>query len=90
MTVILDETEQLADLDAKVPCECPLPGHGDGCEEEAEFSVVLPCGHCHELLCRPCTDMCVESIEAGCPDCGGPLSCRVCKAVIERLVVRPI
>lgn len=89
MTVTLDDIE-LPDLEKKLACEYDSPDHsGGGCLQEAAVPVVLLCGHCHELLRGPCTQMYVEGIESGCPDCGGPLSCRVCEAAVDRLVVRP-
>lgn len=69
---------------------CLLTTGEGGCDGEAWFSVVFPCGHFHELLCRSCTDLYLEGIEAGCEDCGGPLTCRECGAAIYRLVVRPV
>lgn len=90
MTVTVNEIA-LPDLVEKFPCECVSPDHGEGgCDGEAWFSVVFPCGHFHELLCRFCTDLYLEGIEAGCEDCGGPLTCRDCGAAIHRLVVRPV
>ena len=60
----------LPELVEKLPCECVSPDHGEGgCDGEAWFSVVFPCGHFHELLCRSCTDLYLESIEAGCENC---------------------
>lgn len=91
MTAVLPDIDQMPDLDAAVPCECP--GNGDdGCPDEAEvLTWNSPCGHEQEALCKPCAagvrDMIIEE---GCANCGGPIICDVCDADIEDLGFRAL
>lgn len=91
MTAVLPDIDQLPDLDAVVPCECP--GHGDqGCATEAEvLTWNSPCGHEQETLCEPCAlGARIMVLEEGCASCGGPFSCESCDADIEDLGMRTL